>query len=207
MAKRKPISKKTRFEVFKRDGFKCQYCGRSAPDVVLEVDHIVSVAEGGPDEMINLITSCRDCNRGKGKRLLSDDAVIQKQMAQLDELNEKREQMEMLIEWKKELLNILETQTTAVDELIQRITSGEQALTEFGKNSIKKLIKEFGFEEVYTATEIAFEKYYKFWEDEDLRKSNAAFTFEKIGGICHNRKKGITKEAWVERERRKRYGY
>lgn len=36
MSKRKSISKKLRFEVFKRDGFTCQYCGRMAPDVVLE---------------------------------------------------------------------------------------------------------------------------------------------------------------------------
>ena len=45
--KRKSITKSVRFEVFKRDGFKCQYCGASAPDVILEVDHIVPVAEGG----------------------------------------------------------------------------------------------------------------------------------------------------------------
>lgn len=37
--RRKPISKKIRFEVFKRDGFTCQYCGRMAPDVVL-VDYL-----------------------------------------------------------------------------------------------------------------------------------------------------------------------
>lgn len=31
--KRKAISKRVRFEVFKRDSFKCQYCGKCAPDV------------------------------------------------------------------------------------------------------------------------------------------------------------------------------
>ena len=39
MAERKPLSKKIRFEVFKRDAFTCQYCGQMAPDVLLEVDH------------------------------------------------------------------------------------------------------------------------------------------------------------------------
>lgn len=43
--KRKSLSKKTRFEVFKRDSFTCQYCGRSAPEVVLQVDHIKPVAK------------------------------------------------------------------------------------------------------------------------------------------------------------------
>lgn len=46
MAERKTISKKTRFEVFKRDSFTCQYCGRTAPDVILEIDHINPVNNG-----------------------------------------------------------------------------------------------------------------------------------------------------------------
>lgn len=72
MAKRKNIPKSIRFEVFKRDSFKCQYCGRSAPDVILECDHIHPVSEGGDNSLLNLITSCRDCNRGKGKKLLNE---------------------------------------------------------------------------------------------------------------------------------------
>ena len=43
MSKRKSLSKKIRFEVFKRDKFTCQYCGKTAPNVVLEVDHIEPV--------------------------------------------------------------------------------------------------------------------------------------------------------------------
>ncbi len=64
--KRKAIPKSVRFEVFKRDNFTCQYCGRKAPDVVLEVDHINPVANGGENDILNLVTSCRDCNSGKG---------------------------------------------------------------------------------------------------------------------------------------------
>ena len=51
MADRKNISKKMRYEVFKRDSFRCQYCGRSAPEVILEADHIKPVAEGGKNTM------------------------------------------------------------------------------------------------------------------------------------------------------------
>jgi 5-methylcytosine-specific restriction endonuclease McrA len=69
---RTPLSKKLRFEVFKRDGFKCQYCGGHPPDKILEVDHIDPVANGGSDDETNLITACFDCNRGKAARLLSD---------------------------------------------------------------------------------------------------------------------------------------
>lgn len=65
------VGVRIRFEVFKRDAFTCRYCGRQTPDVVLEVDHIVPVCEGGSDDPMNLATSCWDCNRGKRGELLS----------------------------------------------------------------------------------------------------------------------------------------
>jgi len=59
---RKPIGKRLRFEVFKRDGFKCQYCGVQAPDAVLEVDHINPVSKGGENDMdtVSMRTESRD---------------------------------------------------------------------------------------------------------------------------------------------------
>ncbi len=54
-----------RYKIFKRDKFTCQYCGQKAPDVKLEVDHIVPTYEGGTDDEDNLITSCWACNKGK----------------------------------------------------------------------------------------------------------------------------------------------
>ena len=71
-SKRKALSKKLRFEVFKRDLFVCQYCGNSPPNVVLEVDHIQPVALGGTDTHDNLITSCFACNRGKSDNLITE---------------------------------------------------------------------------------------------------------------------------------------
>jgi hypothetical protein len=67
---RKQLSAKTRFEVFKRDGFVCQYCGGHPPTVKLHADHIIPVVEGGKNGMDNLITSCERCNLGKGPRSL-----------------------------------------------------------------------------------------------------------------------------------------
>ncbi len=74
MTKRKAISKKVRFEVFKRDRFTCTYCGKRPPEVMLELEHIVPVADGGADTIDNLTTSCTDCNRGKGRTPLGDVA-------------------------------------------------------------------------------------------------------------------------------------
>lgn len=58
-----------RFQVLERDRFTCQYCGAFAPNVQLEVDHVVPVAAGGTDELENLVTSCFACNRGRGDAL------------------------------------------------------------------------------------------------------------------------------------------
>lgn len=71
MAKRKAIGKKVRFEIFKRDGFTCQYCGAHPPMAVLHIDHILPVAAGGGNEDTNLITACDHCNLGKGAVSLS----------------------------------------------------------------------------------------------------------------------------------------
>ena len=62
------VTPSLRIKVFKRDGYRCQICGRSAKEdgVALEVDHIVPVSKGGKTELSNLQTLCRDCNRGKG---------------------------------------------------------------------------------------------------------------------------------------------
>ncbi len=72
MAKRKSTGKRLRFEIFKRDGFKCAYCGRSPPDVLLVVDHVIPVAAGGTDDPLNLITACEPCNQGKSDKHLGD---------------------------------------------------------------------------------------------------------------------------------------
>lgn len=59
------VSKRLRYEVFRRDDFTCRYCGAKAPDVQLRPDHVVPVALGGTDDPSNLVTSCDACNSGK----------------------------------------------------------------------------------------------------------------------------------------------
>ncbi len=63
-----------RFEVFKRDDFRCQYCGRNPKtdkDCILHADHIHPRAKGGEDTIENLTTSCLECNLGKSDILLT----------------------------------------------------------------------------------------------------------------------------------------
>jgi 5-methylcytosine-specific restriction endonuclease McrA len=53
----------TRQNVFKRDGFECQYCGTKKD---LTLDHVIPKAKGGKSTWINLITACKKCNTQKG---------------------------------------------------------------------------------------------------------------------------------------------
>lgn len=181
MGQRKSIPKKMRFEVFKRDKFTCQYCGRSAPDVTLEVDHIKPVAKGGKNELLNLITSCMDCNRGKGKTELSDDSAIKKQEKQLKELADRKEQLEMMVAWREGLKSLEDEQVEMVNDLFKANT--DWSISEQGKRTVRKWLKEFGISEVLDAVSIALNSYY---DDTETGWDKA---FNKVSGICFNRRK------------------
>lgn len=71
------VSKRTRFEVLRRDGHACQYCGQAAPNVTLHVDHVIPKALGGSDNPDNLVAACRDCNAGKASTRPDEDWVAQ----------------------------------------------------------------------------------------------------------------------------------
>ena len=147
------IGKKMRFEVFKRDSFKCQYCGATSPDVVLEVDHIKPKKEGGKDNITNLITACKDCNSGKGARLLDDKSVIEKQRQQLEELNERRLQLEMMLEWREGLEKLNEDTLNIVVDSFESTACCE--LTDTGIEKFKKLIKKYSLQTVLDAIDVA----------------------------------------------------
>jgi hypothetical protein len=60
------VAKRLRYEVFRRDRHTCRYCGGTAPDVKLTIDHVTPKVLGGSDtDPANLFTACGDCNAGK----------------------------------------------------------------------------------------------------------------------------------------------
>lgn len=69
-AERMILSDGMRYDVLKRDGFKCVLCGMSAKDgAILHVDHIIPISKGGKTEMSNLRTLCEKCNIGKSNKI------------------------------------------------------------------------------------------------------------------------------------------
>jgi hypothetical protein len=169
--KREGISKRVRFEVFKRDSFTCQYCGKGAPDVILHIDHINPVAGGGGSDILNLVTSCIDCNLGKGARELSDNTAIQKQRAQLAELNERREQLEMMLQWRESLASLDEKYVSAFEQRFTDVTGS--TLTDVGRAKVKRWLKKTSLVDLLDALDASFDTYYKGGDPEDADRSNA----------------------------------
>jgi 5-methylcytosine-specific restriction endonuclease McrA len=59
----------TRFNVFLRDGFRCQYCGEAFPASALTFEHVVPRSKGGSTCWGNIVTACVPCNTRKGNAL------------------------------------------------------------------------------------------------------------------------------------------
>ena len=187
MNKRKGISKKLRFEVFKRDSFTCQYCGRKAPDVLLEIDHIEPVSKGGTNDILNLITSCKDCNAGKSDRQLADTTVIDKRRQQLEELQERKEQIEMMFQWQKGLLELDEEVINRLSDFWSEQVPG-YSLNENGIKGLKQLKKRFEIDEIMAAMKIAADQYLKYDENGHPTKESVEYAWKKVGGICNTRR-------------------
>lgn len=62
----RPSARLSRSEVFRRDRFTCQYCGRQTLDLTL--DHVIPRRRGGGHTWDNLVSACRRCNHRKAGR-------------------------------------------------------------------------------------------------------------------------------------------
>ncbi len=183
---RKPLSKTIRFEVFKRDSFACQYCGRKAPDVLLDIDHIEPVAKGGTNDLLNLIAACRDCNSGKSDKRLSQTTVLDKQRVQLAELQERREQIDMMFQWQKGLRELQSEVVSRLHVIWTEYVPG-YTLNENGLRGLKKLAGTYTVDEIVEAIRIAAEQYLDF-QDGTPTKDSVEFAWKKLSGICRVRK-------------------
>ena len=63
----------TRFNVFLRDKFTCQYCGSNKE---LTFDHLLPRSKGGKTNWDNVVTACSSCNVQKGGRLFENSGMV-----------------------------------------------------------------------------------------------------------------------------------
>ncbi len=152
MTERKPLSKKIRFDVFKRDGFVCQYCGAHPPDALLEPDHITPVCEGGTNDIGNLVTACFNCNRGKAGNLLT--VVPKSLIEQGAEVKEREDQIagySAIMEARRE--RIEDDMWRVADTLIPE--SSKNGMVRDRLISIKQFMEKLGLHDTLDAAEIA----------------------------------------------------
>ena len=74
-----PLSRRpafTRFNVFLRDRFACQYCGDTPGTSELTFDHVIPKSRGGQTSWDNVVAACSDCNLVKGSRLPDECGMI-----------------------------------------------------------------------------------------------------------------------------------
>ena len=154
MAKRVGISTKTRFDIFKRDGFTCQYCNKGTSNgVVLEVDHIIPVCEGGNNSNENLITACFDCNRGKGGRELSQ--IPETLQEKTTRIAEKEKQYKAFIRLQKRIEGNMLSDIEAINTIYSDAFPKWEMDDRFKNSSVRNFIEHLGVFEVsksmYTA--------------------------------------------------------
>lgn len=190
MSTRQSIPSKLRFEVFKRDKFICQYCGAKAPDVLLQVDHIHPVAEGGGNDILNLLTSCQSCNGGKGAVPLSDAAALDRQRDILADLETRRQQIEMMVRWRDELQSISEDAVSAIDNRIR--AKSKYGLSEDGRADVRRWLKRFTVADLMHASDEAMDVYLR-WQGDEPTSESWGIAFSKIPGVADIKRQEIEK--------------
>lgn len=147
------------------------------------VDHIDPFSKGGADEMVNYITACQGCNAGKSDRVLSDSTTLQKQKAQLDELNMRREQLEMMMQWRAGLKEISELEVESASDAWSANAVG-WFLNESGLKTLRGYIKKYGLPSVLDAIESACDSYIRTdSETGNATEDSVPLAWKKVGGF------------------------
>jgi hypothetical protein len=174
-SKRKALSKRTRFDVFKRDGFQCQYCGRHPPEVTLHCDHIVAVAAEGTNDSDNLVTSCADCNLGKSDKSLN--AIPESMKDKAARIAEAEAQIQGYLEASLKRRERIEEDSWAVASVLY---GDIDSLRRDWFATIKRFVEKIGLPDTFAAAEIA----------EARGFSDDVSTFRYFCGICWKKVKG-----------------
>lgn len=191
--KREGITPTVRFNVFKRDRFTCQYCGQSPPAVILELDHVIPVAEGGDDSSANLTTACFDCNRGKGARQLSDiPETVAERMAKQMELRKQLEAYNKFLASSRKSISDAANRIGKYwcDKSAPDQEQGKWTLSDDYTKSVMLFLKSLPEIEILEAVDIAHSRYPNY----SHLQTNGR-TWKYFCGICWRKIKGDRQDA------------
>lgn len=154
------ISKRVRFEIFKRDSFTCLYCGSRPPEVVLEIDHVIPISKGGTSDPCNLATSCNACNNGK--RNIPLEELPHKHLDTLEERREKLDQLKAIMEMTAEQLDLEESAFRVVSDYWIKLDEGDPSRSELAgepARAVRRFLKTLPLEEVLDSVSVAFHRF------------------------------------------------
>jgi hypothetical protein len=159
--KREGMSVRLRFEVFKRDGFRCVYCGATPIDKPLHADHVVPVAEGGETIASNLVTACSDCNLGKAAVPLDRTRLAVRKPTQAD-----KDQARQILEYLAIQREVERAKTKAVEVLAQRWEEVVGPLSQDMFNHLPNVMRDWPLDRIEEAMHIVARKMGTADEDE-----------------------------------------
>ena len=193
------VSKRTRFEVFKRDKFTCQYCGRRPPDVMLEADHIVPRSKGGKNEIDNLTTACGACNRGKSDVPLDDVAPALDELellAGIQEMLERKRNLEHQAVVANATRDAIEKAIDVVQDWWDEAFTETAAIDVFERPSIKRFLENLTLDDLRLAVDktelLSKRKPWMVWE-------GASHLWRYFCGVCWNlirEEQDTERDAW-----------
>jgi len=181
-----PVYKRIKFEVFEKDGYKCQTCGAVAPNVTLQLHRLQEVQqnENWLDPAF-LSTACFDCEQ---KQTEQKSTAKKNGFMTLDDLEERLEQLKMLISWRKGLRKIKKGQLNSLIDYWQELVPGIY-LNDDHKRTILSCMNKFTREEIKSAMEYAVKEFLILRQDGSIAQDSFQLAFEKIPEICLRTKK------------------
>jgi len=150
------ITKTLRFEVFRRDGFRCAYCGQAPPTVILEIDHVNPKVNGGEDSVNNYLTACYSCNHGKkGKPL---DKIPPQLIKNLEDMKKEEKQLYDYQKWIKKIERRERKATKTLNEIYEKHFPTWK-FNDTGNEQISKFLKMLPLYEMETILKSSISKF------------------------------------------------
>lgn len=122
---------------------------------------------------------------------MSDHSVVEKQRDQLQDLSERREQLEMMISWKEGMCDLRTMTVDRLADLWAKLIPG-YGLNETGRQGLKKLAGRYALDELMEAMRIALDQYIEVKDGKPTQES-VEIAWKKVTGICRMRELEKTK--------------